>query len=107
MLYGLKQITSGSVAQRRPEFVREFWEQGDIALLAPLGMRDQQHLLVKIDIGNLQVHKLGHARAGLELGLDQQAPYPRHPIGLRNQALLFDAREAGDYPLARGWPGDG
>jgi hypothetical protein len=63
---GFKQGPRRAIPQIRPEFVGEFGQQRDIALLATLGMRDQQHLLVKIHIGNLQVHKLRHAGASLE-----------------------------------------
>ena len=104
---GFKQRPGGAIPQIRPEFVREVGQQGDIALLATLGMRDQQHLLVKIHIGDLQVHKLGHTRAGLEQRLDEQAPHPRHTIGLSNQVLLFGTGETGDHAVARGRPGDG
>jgi hypothetical protein len=34
-------------------------------------MRDQQHLLVEIHVGDLQVHKLGDARTGLEQRFDE------------------------------------
>jgi hypothetical protein len=33
-------------------------------------MRDQQHLLVKAHIGDLQVHELRHTGAGLEQRFD-------------------------------------
>ena len=63
---GFKQRPRRAIPQICPEFVREFWQQRDIALLAALGMRNEHHLLVKIHIGNLQVDKLRHAGAGLE-----------------------------------------
>ena len=103
----VKQRPRRAIPQIRPEFVREFGQQRDIALLAALGMRDQQHLLVKIHVGDLQVHKLGHPRPGLEQRLDEQAPHPRHAIGLANQALLFGPGEAGNHAVSRRRPGDG
>jgi len=104
---GFKQRPGCAIPQIRPAFVGEVGQQRDIALLATLGMRDQQHLLVKIHIGDLQVHKLGHACAGLEQRLDEQAPHARHTIGLSNQALLFGTGETGNHALARGRPCNG
>src|SRR5207253_10419819 len=57
---GFKQRSRRAIPEIRPEFVREFWEERDIALLAAFGMRDQEHLLVKIHIGHLHMHKLRH-----------------------------------------------
>ena len=87
--------------------MREVRQQRDIALLAALGMRDEQHLLIKIHIGHLQVHKLGHPRPGLEQSLDEEAPHPRHAIGLGNQALFFSPGEPDNDAVPRGRPGDG
>src|SRR5262249_53928314 len=55
-----------AIPQIRPEFVREFREERDIALLTAFGMRDQEHLLVKIHLGHLHLHKLRYPGSGLE-----------------------------------------
>ena len=69
--HGGKQRPRRAIPEIRPEFVREFREQRDIALLAALGMRDQEHLLVKIHIGYLHLHKLRHPGTGLEQRFDE------------------------------------
>jgi hypothetical protein len=62
---GVQQGPRRAIPQRRPECVGECGPQRALALLATLGMRAQQHLLVKIHIGHRQVHKLRHAGASL------------------------------------------
>jgi len=54
-----KQRPRRPIPQIRPEFVRQVGQERDIALLAALSLRDQQHLLVEIHVGDLQVNKLG------------------------------------------------
>ena len=74
----LEQRTVRAIPQRRAEFVGEVRQQRDRALLAALGMGDQEHLLVEIHVGNLQVDKLGHPRPVLEQGFDEEAPHSWH-----------------------------
>ena len=61
-LWGIRRVADRdkerprrAIPQIRPEFVRQVGQQGDIALLAALGLRDQQHLLVEIHVKDLQV----------------------------------------------------
>jgi hypothetical protein len=68
---GGKQRARRAIPEIRPEFVREFRQQWDIALLAALGMGDQEHLLIKIHLGHLHLHKLRHSGPGLEQRFDE------------------------------------
>jgi hypothetical protein len=63
---GCKQRPGRAIPQIRPKFVRECREEGDIALLAAFALRDEEHLLIKIHIGHLHLHKLRHPGPGLK-----------------------------------------
>ena len=64
----LEQIPGGAVAQMGPELLGQLRENRHIPALAPLRFGDEDHLLVKEHIIDLDVHELRHPRAGHHAG---------------------------------------
>jgi len=59
MMNGFKEVSYCAVAKVGPQLLSKFWQDRNIAALATLGLREQDHLLVKEQLLGCDVHELG------------------------------------------------
>jgi hypothetical protein len=93
MAVGLEQIPGGAIAQICAELLGQLRQDRHVPALATLGFRNEEHLLVEVEVLGFDVGKLRDPGPGLEEGLHEQAAHTAHAVGILNEPPFLIAGE--------------